>query len=107
MSSLLDKLQKGGSNLTAFDGTTPRVNPGATKQSKLHASNQQPGYSLDGAFKGEVTTAYNSYLDGVTTNKLPQPSQLDLNGKIPANNYLSNPPEQGISQRLVDLTPPR
>lgn len=107
MSSILNKLLKDGSGLTAFKGTTPRTNPGATKQSKLHASNQQPGYSLDGAFAGEVTAAYNSYLDGVTTNKLPQPSQLDLNGKIPANNYLSNPPEQGISQRLVDLTPPR
>lgn len=92
MSGLLDKLQKKGSNLTAFDGTTPKVNPGATPQSKLHASDSQPGYSLDGAFRGEVNNAYNSYLDGVTTNKLPQPSQLDLNGKTPSK-YLDNLPE--------------
>ena len=61
MSSLLNKLQKEGSDLTAFKGVTPRTNPGATPQSKLHASDSQPGYSLNGAFRGEVNKAYNSY----------------------------------------------
>jgi hypothetical protein len=38
-----------GSPLTAYNGTTPPINPLATPQSKLHADGDQPGYSLDGA----------------------------------------------------------
>jgi len=35
---LLDKLvNQGGSNLTAYDGKDPKINPLATKQSRMHA----------------------------------------------------------------------
>ena len=87
---LLDLLNNQGSNLTAYDGRTPKVNPLATKQSKLHADGNQPGYSLDGSNKTTVNTDFQSYLDG-TINQLPQPSQLDLNGTSPSK-YLDNPP---------------
>ena len=46
---LLDKLTTQGSNLTPYDGATPQINPLATKQSKLHADGNQPGYSLNGS----------------------------------------------------------
>ena len=88
---LLDKLTKqGGTNLSIYDGTTPPVNPGATKQSKLHAFGNTPGYSLNGNYNTDVTAAYTEYNDGYN-NALPQPSQLDLNGKTPSK-YLDNPP---------------
>jgi len=35
---LLDKLQNNGSTLTAYNGTTPSINPLATQLSKLHDS---------------------------------------------------------------------
>lgn len=88
---ILDKLQTAGSNLTAYNGATPTPNVGATQASKLHAFGSTPGYSLDGAFTSDVNAAYNAYLDGVP-NPLPQPSQLDLNGKTPEK-YLDNLPE--------------
>lgn len=90
MNGLLDKLQKEGSLLTAYNGITPPTNIGATKLSKLHAFDNTPGYSLDGNYTSEVVAAYNSYLDGVA-NSLPQPSQLDLNGKTPSK-YVDNLP---------------
>ena len=91
---LLDKLTKpGGTNLSIYDGATPKVNPGATKQSKLHAFGNTPGYSLNGAYTSDVTAAYTEYNDGYK-NALPQPSQLDKNGNIPANQkYLNNLPK--------------
>jgi len=87
---LLDKLTIQGSNLTPYDGATPKINPLATKQSKLHADGNQPGYSLNGSATSIVTTDYTAYNDGYN-NALPQPSQLDLNGKTPSK-YLDNPP---------------
>jgi hypothetical protein len=87
---LLDLLNNQGSGLTAYDGKTPKINPLATKQSKLHADGGQPGYSLDGSNKFIVNNDYQAYLDGAV-NALPQPSQLDLNGTTPAK-YLDNPP---------------
>jgi len=49
---LLDKLLNpnavGGTKLTAYHGTTPPVNPLATKSSKLHADGSVAGYSLNG-----------------------------------------------------------
>ena len=87
---ILDLLLNQGSNLTPYDGKTPKVNPLATKQSKLHADGNQPGYSLNGSAASIVTTDYTAYNDGYN-NALPQPSQLDLNGKTPAK-YLDNPP---------------
>ena len=91
---LLDKLtNQGGTNLSIYDGATPKVNPGATKQSKLHAFGNTPGYSLNGAYTSDVTAAYTEYNDGYN-NALPQPSQLDKNGNIPANQkYLNNLPK--------------
>lgn len=88
---LLDKLtNQGGSNLTKYDGVTPKTNVLATKQSPLHAVGATPSYSLDGANVSTVRAYYESYDDGVI-NALPQPSQLDLNGKSPAK-YSDNLP---------------
>jgi hypothetical protein len=87
---LLDKLTTQGSVLTVYDGATPKINPLATKQSQLHANGNQPGYSLDGSAASIVTADYTAYNDGYN-NALPQPSQLDLNGKTPSK-YLDNPP---------------
>ena len=88
---LKDLLKTKGSSLTAYDGTTPPTNPGATKSSKLHADGGTPSYSLNGSNFSSVNTAYNRYLDGVL-NYLPQPSQLDLDGKTPSK-YLDNLPK--------------
>lgn len=87
---LLNKLINQGSVLTVYDGKTPKINPLATKQSQLHANGNQPGYSLDGSNAIIVSTDYTAYNDGYN-NALPQPSQLDLNGKTPSK-YLDNPP---------------
>lgn len=87
---LLDKLTNKDTVFTPYHGTTPKVNPLATKQSKLHADGSQAGYSLDGSAAGIVSADYTAYNDGYN-NALPQPSQLDLNGKTPAR-YLDNPP---------------
>ena len=87
---LLNPNAVGGTNLTPYHGTTPFLNPLATKSSKLHADGGKPGYSLDGSATSIVTTDYTAYNDGYN-NALPQPSQLDLNGKTPSK-YLDNPP---------------
>lgn len=74
---LLDKFKTSGTGFSKYGVNTPPVNPGATKQSKLHAFGNTPGYSLNGDYRSEVTDAYVSYNDGYN-NALPQPSQLDL-----------------------------
>jgi hypothetical protein len=74
---LLDKFKTSGTGFNKYGVNTPPVNPGATKQSKLHAFGNTPGYSLNGDYRSEVTDAYVSYNDGYN-NALPQPSQLDL-----------------------------
>ena len=74
---LLDLLQNQGSSLTAYDGTTPSINPLATPQSQMHT-----GYSINGTNASTVNGSYQEYLDG-TTNFLPTPSQLDLKGQKP------------------------
>ena len=80
---LLDKLTQGGSPYSITgNGSTPATNVGSTNQSKLHASGEEAGYSLNGNFTQEVNAAYVSYVDGFP-NALPQPSQLDLNGTQP------------------------
>ena len=91
---LLNKLTKqGGSNLSPYDGATPSVNPGATKQSKLHAFGNKAGYSINGTFASDVNNAYVQYNDGYN-NALPQPSQLDRNGVIASSKkYLNNLPK--------------
>lgn len=91
---LQDILLKKGSAYTKHDGATPTVNPLATQASTLHASLAgSPGYSLDGATFSAVNTAFNQYDDGIN-NVIPQPSQLDLNGKIPTK-YAN--PEKGTT----------
>jgi|TARA_R110000823_G_scaffold140604_1_gene270528 hypothetical protein len=77
-----DLLKNKGSELSKYNGTTPPTNPLTLNTSALHSKNGDPGYSLDGDFKGEVKKAYNEYDDGYN-NALPQPSGLDLNGKKP------------------------
>jgi hypothetical protein len=87
---LKDKLLNQGSVLSIADGAAVPVNPLATRQSKLHADGNLPGYSLNGANAQTVNSQYQQYVDGVT-NILPQPSQLDLNGTTPSQ-YINNLP---------------
>ena len=96
---LYDILTNQGSSLTAYNGTTPPLNPLATPQSKLHADGDQPGYSLNGANAILVNSQYNAYLDGVG-NQIPFPSLLDTNGVVPPVSpggqdlpYLNNLPQ--------------
>jgi hypothetical protein len=102
MASILDMYQNGKGTPLAYPNVTPRQpsNLGATKQSKLHNF-----YSINGENEQVVNAAYQAYNDGFN-NTLPRPSLLDLNGKIPINSYSKNPPEKGISNRVIDLTPP-
>ena len=93
MAGLLDKLTTDGSVYSYGNGQTPNTNPGATQQSKLHADGSQAGYSLNGSDFNDVNTAFQSYNDG-TTNALPLPSQLDLNGQRPTP-YSDNGPAEG------------
>ena len=87
---LLNKLQTVGSVYTIYDGSTPPINPLATKYSNLHgnlAGAVNGGYSLNGgpSFQS-VNNAYQSYDDGQAgafANSLPSPSTLDLNGVNP------------------------
>jgi len=87
MATLLNKLLTGGSTLSQFDGVTPLFPAGSTNLSRLHYT-----YSING----------NPFL-----KFSPEPSQLDLNGVKPKNAYTNRPPERGIDQRLIDLTPPQ
>jgi hypothetical protein len=91
---LLDRLTQGGSPYSITgNGSDPSINVGATQQSKLHASGETPGYSLNGNYSQEVNQAYASYVDG-KVNDLPRPSQLDLNGGFPGyGRYKDNAPE--------------
>lgn len=93
--AILDLLKTEGSKYTKYNGTTPTPNPGTTKQSKLHADGTDPGYSLGGAFKSEVSKAYQAYDDGDSSNTLPPPSQLDRkDGLVPdSDKYIYNLPE--------------
>lgn len=69
--ALLNKLKTQGSSYTDLDGKTPNI-PNF-KDSKVHYE-----YSIN---------------DTPSLNNLPSPSILDLQGKIPANNYRDNAPE--------------
>tara|TARA_B100000927_G_C16310284_1_gene407116 strand:- start:237 stop:581 length:345 start_codon:yes stop_codon:yes gene_type:complete len=83
MSGLKNKLETEGSNFTKLSGGDGQINVGATKASKLHGTQTgEAGYSIDGAFTGDVNDAFQAYDDGVI-NQLPQPSGLDLNGVAP------------------------
>ena len=69
--ALRDKLETAGSNLSSLNGGTPQIPNFAG--SKLHDT-----YSINDI----------PYIAGK-----PSPSQLDLNGDIPASNYRDNAPE--------------
>jgi len=69
--ALKDKLQTGGSPLSVLNGQTPPIPNFAG--SKLHDT-----YSIN---------------DIPQIPGKPAPSQLDLDGKIPSNNYRDNAPE--------------
>ena len=69
--ALLDKLTTAGSNLSGLNGSTPSIPNFAG--SKLHDT-----YSIN---------------DIPNIVGKPQPSQLDLDGSIPSNNYRDNAPE--------------
>ena len=89
---LKDRLEQNGSNLSAYDGSTPGTNVLTTNQSTLHAgASGQPGYSLSGADAGTVNNQFQIYQDG-SSNFLPQPSNLDLNNGFTPSQYLLNPP---------------
>jgi hypothetical protein len=75
---LLDLLQGPGSNLTAYNGVTPSINPLATNASQMHDN-----YSITGDSFNVVNADYQQYLDG-TANFLPTPSNLDLGGTPPS-----------------------
>ena len=69
--ALLDKLTTAGSNLSGLNGSTPSIPNFAG--SKLHDT-----YSIN---------------DIPNIVGKPSPSQLDLDGSIPSNNYRDNAPE--------------
>lgn len=82
---LYDKLLTAGSGLSTHDGATPPTNPLATNASELHYT-----YSLNGKNFSTTNSQYQAYEDGVV-NLLPNPSQLDLDGKTPPK-YTDNLP---------------
>ena len=55
---LLNMLTSAGTPLSINNGVTPTINPGATKQSKLHADGNAPSYSMNGANAQTVNAAY-------------------------------------------------
>jgi hypothetical protein len=77
LDKLLDPNAVGGTSLTAYHGTTPQINPLATKQSKLHAFGNEAGYSVNGNFANTVSVNFTSYNDGYN-NALPQPSHFPI-----------------------------
>jgi hypothetical protein len=85
---LNDTLVNQGSRYSKYNGQTPNVNPLATRQSKLHGGavelpgDSPSGYSINGAYRKEVTKYYAEYDDGVV-NALPEPSNYDIDGIVP------------------------
>jgi len=69
-----------------YDDVSANTQPsllGSTQQSKLHADDIQPGYSLNGNYSGEVSNMNNAYNNGGAIT-LPTPSGLDLDGEDPS-----------------------
>ena len=70
-------------------------------QSKLHATPAgNPGYSLDGSFINEAQSNANLTYDDGVPNTVPLPSQIDLNGVIPATSNHNNPVPGASTQAL-------
>ena len=100
---LLNKYNAQDTNFAPYDGRTPSQanHEGATKESKLHAYDNRPGYSLNGSFDSTVRK-YDSTYDNGGAIILPRPSILDLNGSTPSG-YQA--PEVGVPiDRLRDIT---
>lgn len=81
--TLLPEFSTEGSDLTEYDGTTPAINPLATKYSTLHydSKTNTEGWSVGGKLDQAGLQAiqnYASYQDGVY-NPIPTPTTLDLN----------------------------
>ena len=81
--TLLPGFSTEGSGLTEYDGTTPKINPLATKLSTLHYDSKTNsegwsvrGYQSPSGFK--TVSDYVAYQDGVF-NPIPLPTTLDLN----------------------------
>jgi hypothetical protein len=90
--SLKNRLEKTGTPLSITkNGSTPAINSLATKNSRLHASGNQPGWSLLGYDYGLVNPAYLSYADGVD-NALPRPTKLLRKDFINIPQYINNTP---------------
>jgi hypothetical protein len=90
--TLIHRSQDGG---VILQTKTPTYAASVVRQSKKYfryQSGKSMQFSTGVLFKPvyEVTNAYVSYDDGYN-NALPQPSQLDLNGKTPLK-YSDNPP---------------
>lgn len=100
---LYDKFLNQDTTLNPYDGRTPGIpnHEGVTKQSKLHAYQNKPGYSLDGHYEIEVRK-YDTTYDNGGAIILPRPSELDLNGLTPKG--YSNPEGIDYDNRLRDLT---
>ena len=73
MSGLKNKLQTNGSNLSNFNGGTTPNNLPTLQGSQVHDE-----YSINNT---------------PSLPNLPSPSQLDLQGEVPAYNYADNAPE--------------
>lgn len=101
---LKQKFDAQESNLTVYGkGKNPSQpnHEGATAQSKLHAFDNLPGYSLNGDF-ASIVQKYDAAYDNGGAILLPKHSRLDLNGKTPKG-YQS--PEVGIDpNNLLDTT---
>jgi hypothetical protein len=85
---LKDMLLAQGSSYTTYDGSTPTINPLATKYSPLHYNfgKEVEGYSTKGALApsyANVVLAYQEYNNGVPyINPLPPPSQMEPNNEL-------------------------
>jgi hypothetical protein len=90
--SLKNRLEKTGTPLSITkNGSTPSINPLATKNSNLHASGNQPGWSLLGYNYSLVNPFYLLYVDGVD-NALPRPTKLLRKDFINIPQYINNTP---------------
>ena len=81
--TLLPGFSSEGSGLTEYDGTTPSINPLATKLSTLHydPKTNTEGWSIGGKLDQsgiQTIKNYAAYQDGVF-NIIPDPTTLDLN----------------------------
>jgi len=90
--SLYNKLTQTGTVFSPTKtGLTPPTNVLATKSSPLHASSNQPGWSLIGYYYTSVKTGWDKYDDGVD-NVLPRPTKLLRKDFLNIPQYINNTP---------------